>query len=135
MRLPRSLSLGFAAGAVGGLLCGLVMWFCGEIGIADHYHVQIRPQLTLPWIYSRVVWGGLYGFLFALPFMEDSYFLRGLVYSAIPSLVTLFILFPIFQHKGIMGARLGDLAWVAVVGYNTVWGLSAGLWLKAADGR
>ena len=68
--MARSLSLFFAAGALGGLANSLVAWGFGELGISRALGVSIAPGLTAAWLYPRIVWGGLWGFAFLLPIAQ-----------------------------------------------------------------
>lgn len=128
----RNLSLVFAAGCWGGLLNGLAVWLFGLLGITQALGVQIAPSLTPAFLYPRLVWGGLWGFLFLVPLGRWSFPVRGLFFSLGPTLVQLFLVFPFMAHKGFMGLQLGYLTPVLVVFYNAIWGVGAGLWLKWA---
>jgi hypothetical protein len=135
MRGLHGLSIGFAAGAIGGLVCSLVIWFSGEIGLTEHYDVSIHPKFTAEWLYPRIVWGGLWGFLFVMPYFERMpLLLKGALLSLLPSAIQLFVIFPIFQHQELMGMRLGDLTPLFVLGFNACWGLAAGLWIRLSRG-
>jgi hypothetical protein len=126
----RNLSLVFAAGCLGGLLNSLAVWIFGELGITAKFGVNIAPQLSAPWLYPRLVWGGIWGLLFLLPLMKRSFFSRGLLFSLGPSLVQLFVIFPLKAHKGTMGLDLGTLTPLFVLFYNAVWGLATSIWLR-----
>jgi len=126
----RKLSLVFAAGCLGGLLNSLAVWFLGDIGITSAAGVKLAPVLTPPWLYPRIVWGGIWGLLFLLPMSSDRFFSRGLIFSIGPSLVQLFVIFPLIAHKGPMGLELGALTPVFVLFYNAVWGVAASTWLR-----
>jgi hypothetical protein len=126
----RNLSLVFAAGCWGGLLNSLAVWLFGLLGITQALGVQIAPSLTPAFLYPRLVWGGLWGFLFLVPLGRWSFPARGLLFSLGPTLVQLFMVFPFMAHKGFMGLQLGYLTPVLVVFYNVIWGVGAGLWLK-----
>ena len=125
----KNLSLVFAAGCLGGLVNSILVWFFGAIGITAAAGVHLAPPFTLPWLYPRLVWGGIWGVLFLIPW-KWSYPLKGLVYSLGPSLVTFFLVLPLQAHKGLFGLQLGTLMPLFVLFYNAVWGLAAGLWLK-----
>ena len=127
-----NLSLVFAAGALGGLLNSVFVWFFGLVGVTAALGVHLAPPFTAPWLYPRLVWGGLWGGLFLLPWQSRSYPVRGLVYSLGPTLVTWFLVFPFQAHKQVLGLDLGYLTPVFVLFYNAVWGLAAAWWLKLA---
>ncbi|RLA87932.1 MAG: hypothetical protein DRG34_04985 [Deltaproteobacteria bacterium] len=126
----RTLSLVCVAGCVGGVLNSLVVWNFGNLGVSAALGVKIAPQLTPAWLYPRIVWGGIWGFLFLLPILRRSVISRGLLYSLGPSLVMFFIVFPMKANKGMFGLALGDMTPVLVLFFNAIWGVAASLWLR-----
>ena len=81
----KKISLTFVAGCLGGLANGLALWFFGVVGLTGALGVQLAPAITAPWLYQRLVWGGIWGWVFLLP-SGLSYPVRGLLYSLGPSL-------------------------------------------------
>jgi hypothetical protein len=132
MKLIQKISLAFAAGCVGGLVNSLVLWFFGAIGINQFLGVHLAPTLTPAFLYPRLVWGGLWGFLFLLTWRHNTILLPGLIYSLGPTLVQLFLVFPYEANKGFLGLQLGLLTPLLVVFFNAVWGLATALWLNRA---
>lgn len=124
----RVVSLVFAAGCAGGLANSLALWFLGQAGITTALGVKLAPALTPPWLYPRLVWGGIWGGLFLIPLFRNSVLLRGLLYSLGPSFVQLFVVFPA-RGKGAMGLELGALTPLFVLFFNAVWGVTAAFWL------
>ena len=124
------LSMVFAAGCLGGLVNSLAVWLSGMYGISAAIGVKIAPQLSAAWLYPRIVWGGIWGFLFLLPLLRRNLLVQGLIYSLGPTLVQLFVVFPMKANKGVMGLDLGDLTPLAVVVFNAVWGVTAAFWLR-----
>ncbi len=129
--LVRALSLCFAAGALGGLANAVAVWLAGRLGITTALGVGIAPALTAAMVYQRMVWGGIWGGLFLLPW-RGSLLWRGLVYSLGPTLVQLLVVFPYQAGKGDWGLDLGLLTPAFVVLFNAVWGWTAAAWLKKA---
>jgi hypothetical protein len=129
-KLARRLTLVFSAGCFGGLVNSLTLWFLGEYGVTADIGVKIAPRLTATWLYPRLVWGGLWGFLFVLPLLRGSHLLRGVVLSLGPSVIQLLVVFPHITHKGLMGLKLGVMTPVLVLFLNAVWGVSTVLWLS-----
>jgi len=129
-RQARKLSLVFSAGCLGGLVNSLAVWFFGLYGLTSAFNVKIAPQLSPPWLYPRILWGGIWGFLFLFPVLKNCFIWRGLFFSLGPTFVQLFVLFPLNAHKGMMGLDLGTLTPVFVIIYNAIWGLTAALWLR-----
>ncbi len=122
-------SLVFAAGCIGGLANSLAVWGMGKSGITGAMGVSVTPDWSPGWLYPRIVWGGLWGFLFLLPYLPDSIFFRGIVYSLGPTLVVLFIVFPFQAKKGIMGLELGRMTPVFAFIVNAVWGICTAWWM------
>lgn len=126
--LARSLSLAFAAGAVGGVANSAALWAMGSFGVTGALGVAIAPALTPSWLYPRVVWGGLWGAMFLLP---GAHTLRqGLLFSLAPTVVQLFFVFPLLAGKGVAGSDLGVLTPLVVLMANAAWGLATVLWLR-----
>lgn len=126
----KEVSLTFAAGVLGGLANSILLWLFGALGLNHLLGVALAPRLTPAWLYPRLVWGGLWGFLFLLPFPKLTYPARGIIYSLGPSLVQLFIVFPLVVQKGVGGVALGSLTPLLVLIFNAVWGLVTAIWLK-----
>jgi hypothetical protein len=126
----RELTVAFSSGCVGGLVNSLVSWFFGAVGITAAVGVQITPALTPPYLYQRMVWGGIWGFLLLLPILRDSIWSRGILLSLGPTIVQLFIVFPIRLNKGLMGLELGQLTPLFVFIYNAIWGIGAVSWMR-----
>lgn len=126
----EKISLTFSAGALGGLTDSIAVWLFGTWGITAALGVKIAPEMTSPWLYPRIVWGGLWGFLFLIPLLKRNYLWRGLIFSLGPTLVQLFVVFPVKAQKGSMGLELGVLTPLFVIFYNAVWGWTTAIWLK-----
>ncbi|MGA8179008.1 MAG: hypothetical protein WB792_03045 [Desulfobacterales bacterium] len=120
----------FAAGCLGGLANSLAVWAFGAYGITNHFGVSIAPALKLAWLYPRIVWGGIWGFVFLLPFLYNKLITKGAIISIFPTLVQLFVVFPLKAHKGYLGLDLGMYTPVFVILFNLVWGIVAGLAIK-----
>lgn len=129
----RTLSLCFAAGAVGGLANSLALWAAGQLGLTGVLGVAIAPGLAPAWLYPRLVWGGLWGALLLLP-VGGGWLRRGLLLGLAPALFQLFVVFPYWQGKGMLGVELGALTPVVVLAANAVWGIAASGWLKGTRG-
>ena len=126
----KRIGLTFSGGVLGGLANSVFLWFLGSSHLTWYLRINISPDLTPEWIYTRIVWGGLWGFLFLLPVTKTSLFKQGLLFSLGPTLVQLFVVFPFKDHVGMWGFQLGLLTPVLVVVVNAVWGLTTALYLK-----
>jgi hypothetical protein len=126
----RKLSLYFSAGALGGLTNSAAIWLAGMTGFTAYCQVKIAPAWTLPWLYPRIVWGGIWGLIFLLPIAKSRVFTRGVLLSLGPTLVQLFWVFPFKAHVGYLGFELGYLTPFLVFLFNAIWGITAALWIR-----
>ena len=131
----RRLTLFFSAGCFGALVNSYAIWLLGKYGVTAKVGIDIAPDLTPPWLYPRIVWGGLWGLLFLLPFPRKSSFMRGLIFSLGPSVVQLFVVFPFMANDGWLGLHLGYLTPILVLLLNGLWGVSTVLWLRLINER
>jgi hypothetical protein len=131
-KLTRNLLIVFAAGSAGGIANSIVVWLFGLIGITGFFGVSIAPTLTPAWLYPRIVWGGIWGLLFLIPFLRDWTISRGLILSLGPTIIQLFVVFPIKAQKGMLGLDLGLLTPFFVLFFNFVWGVKASCLVKMA---
>jgi hypothetical protein len=131
-KLTRNILIVFAAGCAGGLANSIVVWLFGFIGITGFFGVSIAPTLTPAWLYPRIVWGGIWGLLFLIPFLGDRTISRGLILSLGPTIIQLFVVFPIKAQKGLLGLDLGLLTPAFVLFFNFVWGVKAAWLVKMA---
>ena len=130
----RRIGLTFFAGALGGVVNSLFVWGFGELGLNAKAGVNLAPPLTKEWLYPRIVWGGLWGFLFLLPIAARSPFAKGILLSIAPTLVQLLIIFP-QGRGGMLGFQLGPLTPLLVIFFNAVWGITAAFFLNQAGQR
>jgi hypothetical protein len=133
--LVRNISLTYAAGSLGALVNSFAVWLFGLYGITAALGVKIAPALTPAFLYPRLVWGGMWGFLFLLPFLRDRTFWRGIVFSIPPTLMQLLYVFPTSLGKGMLGWDLGTMTPLVVFVLNAIWGLAASYWLRATAER
>ena len=126
--------MSFAAGAFGALLNSLAIWAAGAYHLTARLGIDIAPSLTPTWLYPRIVWGGLWGFLFMLPLIRGHWWLRGIFLSLAPSAFQLLYVFPHETDHGLLGLGLGALTPAFVLVANAIWGFSAA-WLLRMTGR
>lgn len=135
----RRISLTYSAGCIGALVNSWLVWYTARNGIPQKLGVAMAPVWSLDFLYSRLFWGGIWGFLFMVPVWQNGFrvgvFSRGILFSTIPTLFQLFYVFPYVAGKGWMGLALGRLTPVLVFLYNSVWGFCAALWLYAAGAK
>ena len=120
----------FAAGCLGAIVNSLTVWLFGDLGIMKNFSVSITPSLSPAWLYPRIVWGGIWGLLFALPLLNSKLILKGSLLRLFPTAVQLFVVFPYKTNKGMAGLELGLLTPVFVILFNWIWGVVTAITIK-----
>jgi len=126
----RKVSGAFTGGAIGGLVDSIAIWVLGKLGITGLLGVTMRPDFTAPWLYRRIVWGGIWMLLLLLPLWQNRTVLRGCLFSLFPSAMMLFMVFP-NKGKGLLGVGFGALTPMVVIGLNFIYGIVAAFWFEA----
>jgi hypothetical protein len=129
----RKLSGSFTGGAIGGLVDSINIVVLGKLGITGMIGVSMAPEFTAPWLYQRMIWGGIWMLLLMLPVWEERTALRGCIFSLLPSAMMLFMVLP-GMGKGMLGLGFGTLTPVVVVGLNFIYGAVASYWYQATQG-
>ena len=118
------------AGIVGGLVNSIGIWGFGVLGINQALGFDMAPALTVKWLLPRLISSGGWGLFFLLPFWRNDLIKKGMVLSIGPLLMMLFMVFP-RMGAGLLGLKLGSTAPLFALFFTLVWGISAGLFLKA----
>jgi len=126
----KKLLIFFSAGCSGGFAYSIVVSSFGDFGITSALGVSFHHGLSPGWLYSRIVWGGIWGILFFLPLSQSNLFLKGTILSLLPTAFQLFAVFPLFSNHSIGGIDLGFLTPVVILFFNWVWGVATGLTLQ-----
>jgi len=138
-RNSAMLAVCFTAGVLGALANSLVAWGFGAWGVTALAGVKLAPELTLAWLYPRLVWGGLWGLAFFFTVSSQrrrrQWVRKGLWVSLLPTAAQLFYFFPYHTPFGPMGLGLGDLTALFVLFFNFVWGFFTGLFTRLLWGR
>lgn len=127
MRTIRAISGAFTGGALGALLDSFNIWAMGKTGISDLIGIGMKPEFTGPWLYKRMVWGGVWMLLLILPFLKGRIVLRGVLFSLLPSAMMLLLVLP-SMGKGMFGLGFGALMPLVVIGLNFIYGIFASFW-------
>jgi len=128
----RKWLLVFAAGSLGALVSALAMWLAGRYGLTQALGVRWAPALSAHWLYPRIVWGGLWGFLFLLPLFGSRWLLKSLVLALVVTLIKLFVIFPYSTSYGVAGLELGLLMPLVVYVFTFIWALTTAISLRLA---
>ena len=127
----RKISAAFTGGAIGGFVDSFNIWAMGKSGISDMIGLAMKPEFNAPWLYQRMVWGGIWMLLLLLPLMGNRAVLRGMLFSLLPSAMMLFIVLP-SMGKGMLGLGFGMITPLVVIGLNLVYGIVAASWYRSA---
>ena len=127
MKIVRNISLAFTGGAIGAFIDSFNIWFMGKVGISDLIGITMKPEFTTPWVYKRMIWGGIWMLLLLIPVLKNRLCLRGMLFSLVPSAMMLFMVLP-SMGKGILGLGFGTLMPVVVIGLNFIYGIVASWW-------
>lgn len=130
----RKVSGAFTGGAIGGAVDSINIVLLGKLGITGLLGVTMTPEFTAPWLYQRMVWGGIWMLLLLLPLWNSKTVLRGCVFSLLPSAMMLFMVLP-GMGKGLLGLGFGTLTPMIVVGLNFIYGIVAAYWYRSAHSR
>lgn len=136
MRLWQKLSLGFTAGAIGGVANVAFVAIVAALGIVALLGID-SPRPSMPAVlYKQIAWGGLWGLVLVLPLLKGNWWLRGLVLGFFASLATMLIFLPRvvmpagapFASPGMFGLGWGETMPLLILVANSVWGLAAAWW-------
>ncbi len=126
-------SLGFASGALAAVVQGLLIVLCSALGLFLVLGVPLEIEGSRFWFYQRIVWGGLWGLLFAVPLLDAwPQWRRGLVIAVLPAAATFFWFLPFQDQQGWLGLKLGPMMPVIVLFFALLWGAIAGWWVGHA---
>ncbi|MDB6063122.1 MAG: hypothetical protein JWM78_3225 [Verrucomicrobiaceae bacterium] len=125
----RQGALCYSAGTVGGLAKGGLILACERSSLTSAFADQLAQVLHPTSFYTRLVWAGVYGLLFLLPFVRGSWLMRGLVWALVVSLLQL-VVFPLWQHGGLHILTLTTLSLLVL---NCVWGLTTASMLRLIE--
>ncbi|PIQ85020.1 MAG: hypothetical protein COV74_10505 [Candidatus Omnitrophica bacterium CG11_big_fil_rev_8_21_14_0_20_45_26] len=129
-KLLKDVSMVFSAGAFGGFVNAFLIWILGRWHITQAIGVKLVPDWKPEYIYPKVVWGGIWGLMFLLPYFTDSIIKRGVIFSLAPTAVVLFYILPVHLGKGPLGMELGRLLPLFALIVNAAWGIAAAWWLQ-----
>lgn len=127
----RNLSAAFTGGVIGALLASLLFVELNRYGVVSWLGVTLHPSASLSWLYPRLMAGGLWGLLFALPLLPGRPATRGLLWSLAPAAYFLLHQMPAVG-RGLFGLGYGALTPALVLVLLATWGLAAGLWYHQA---
>jgi len=131
----RRAMIAFSAGALGALVQTVFLWLATAIGIPDALGVKIAPKVELPFLYSRLVWGGIWGFTLLLPIFGHDWVKRGVLLGVATTAALLLIFFPMRGVGGTLGMGLGVLAPLYLFVVHVIYGLVTCWWWETVGER
>jgi hypothetical protein len=123
----RKISGAFTGGALGALLDSFNIWWMGVSGVSYWIGIGMKPAFAAPWVYKRMIWGGIWMLLLLLPVWKGRTVARGMLFSLAPSAMMLLVVFP-SMGKGLFGLGFGTMMPVVVVVLNYIYGIFASWW-------
>jgi hypothetical protein len=128
MAIFRLLTLGFGAGAFGAVILALASAALNALNVQALLGLPPppRPDSYLPLFYRTVVWGGIWGVLFAVPLLNRLWWLKGIIIGVLATFAILFYFNPAITTPPMR------LAYVVVL--NSIWGIGAGAWWALVSG-
>lgn len=126
--LSARIGLGLLAGTLAGLFHGVLTELNASLALSAALGVAVDVDLSAAEWGMRAlhgsVWGLALGVLYpAIPGRDFS--TKGAVFSLLPSLYTLIIIYPVVMGVGLLGLRIGALAWLFVLAGNALAGIVA----------
>lgn len=122
--------LAYYGGTMGTLAHMAVIWLFGLLGVPALLGVKMAVKFTYPATAAHIMWGGIWGLIFFLPYLKNRPFWQGVVFSLPPTLFTLLVKMPFQYHRPLMGIDTGMLTPLFAVFYNAVWGVATIYWLR-----
>lgn len=133
------LAVSFVSGLLGGIAKSVFLWACSNWGVFSFIKVSLSQQLSLPSLYPAMFSGGLWGLVYFLligtPRQRCHWIRKGLWISLVPTLVSIFYLYPSIYQRGIGGIKLGLLMPLVIIIGNLFWGFFTGFFTRLFWGR
>lgn len=130
----RKISGAFTGGALGALLDSFNIWWMGAVGLSDRLGIGMQPDFAAPWVYKRMIWGGIWMLLLLLPLWRGRVVARGMFFSLFPSAMMLLVVLP-SMGQGMFGLGFGALMPAVVIVLNFIYGIFASWWYAKTVSR
>ncbi len=129
----------FTAGLIGALFSNGALWLSVKSQLTTYAGVAISPDFGLPWLYPRLLFGGLWGLVYYLTVgarrTRRRWVRKGLWVSLLPTAVQLLILFPYCEGKDLLGLSLGSLTPAFIFAQYLIWGFFTGFFTRLFWGK
>ncbi len=133
------LAVSFVSAQLAGLIRALLLWAAWHWHVLQLLEVKLSPSLTPAHLYPLMITEGLWGLCYfltvAIPRQRCHWIRKGLWCSLIPTLTTLFYIYPSVKHLGPAGTQLGLFTPAVVFISYLVWGFFTGFFTRLLWGR
>jgi hypothetical protein len=126
--LSARIGLGVLGGVLAGLVHGLLTEAAGSIGLTLLFRVGIDIDLSAGEYLLRAMHGAAWGFALGILYPVvpgEGFAAKGATFSLLPSVYTLFVVYPVFLSLGLLGVRQGFFTFPLVLLGNAIAGLVA----------
>jgi hypothetical protein len=120
-KLTKSAMLAFSAGAYGALVNSIILFLIARAGFDALFGSIPLSDWSFAWMYARICWGGLLAFVFLIPVLKNRWFVRGLVWAVLPTVLAMGSMG--FPAEGKLGMMVVFLLFAYVM--NVVWAVTA----------
>lgn len=134
--LSSRLGVGLLGGVLGGVAQLLVAWSAGAAGLPDLLGVDLMVRLTPGELAGQAGSGAFWGLVFGATYRRvpgRGAVARGLMFSLVPALWVLAVVYPQDFKYGFFGVELGALTFAVVILHYLVWGAVVGGLLRWAE--
>lgn len=128
MALFRLLTLGFGAGAFGAVVLSVVYFALGRAGVPEMLGLPVSTPKLPEALYRAIVWGGIWGLLFAIPVLNRASWFKGVIIGLLATAALVLYFAPPLRA----GPPLG-IVYAAALN-AIVWGLAAAFWWAVVSG-
>jgi hypothetical protein len=126
--LSARVGLGVLAGVLAGLFHGVLTEVVGSLTLSAILGVGVDVDLSAAEWGLRAMYGSVWGLALGVfyPVVPGGTFVsKGAAFSLLPTVFTLMIVYPVMMGVGLLGLRIGDLAWLFVLVGNALAGIVA----------
>lgn len=131
----RTPALLYASGTLGAFVASFLLIFLSSSQLLNAVGITLAPSFTLAYLAPKLVWGGLWGFLFLVP-IPFRFSIFGIFFMALlPAFFQLFVVYPQWEHAGWLGIRHGWAMPFLTYFYWLVWAFFTSLSMRFTGGR
>lgn len=130
----KKLGLTFAGGCLGGITATALNIALGLINFPSSVGVSYSQEANVGNLYAGILIGGIWGFIFLIPVLNNMWYLKGIILSLIPTLVQLMVVLPLEGGAKFFNIDVQSLTPVYILSLNIVWGMITAGFLEYTKG-